>query len=76
MVRTKPAVAKRWEFTHAIIVDEVSTLSAYFDLFDGVAKAKKGSTRPFRGVQMIFVGDFGQLAPVPSIMGGLVNVKR
>jgi len=64
----KVPVKKRWARVKAIILDEVSMCSADFiQLFDGVAKAMKRNTLPFGGVQMIFVGDFGQLAPVPQI---------
>ena len=66
--KMKTAVKKRWATVEGVILDEVSMCSADFiQLFDGVAKAMKGNSRPFGGVQMIFVGDFGQLAPVPQI---------
>ena len=64
----KRAVKKRWESECAVVLDEVSMCSADFiQLFDGVAKAMKANNKPFGGLQMIFVGDFGQFGPVPQI---------
>ena len=60
-------VKRRWASVQGISLDEVSMCSADFiQLFDGVAKAMKGNMEPFGGVQIIFVGDFGQLAGAPN----------
>ena len=68
LAKMKRAVKKRWESECAVVLDEVSMCSADFiQLFDGVAKAMKANNKPFGGLQMIFVGDFGQFGPVPQI---------
>jgi ATP-dependent DNA helicase PIF1 len=48
-----------------LIVDEVSMLRAdVLDAMDQHLKVARKSSRPFGGVQMLFVGDFYQLPPV------------
>ena len=68
MGKTKYPVKERWAAVRAIIVVEIIICSTdLIQLFDGVAKAMKGKLDPFGGVQAIFVGAFGQVAPVPQI---------
>jgi ATP-dependent DNA helicase PIF1 len=57
---------KDWRQTRTLIVDEVSMMSKrLFDILDLVGKtARKCSSRPFGGIQLIFCGDFYQLPPV------------
>lgn len=48
-----------------LIIDEVSMLDALFiDNLDLVLKHLRGDSRPFGGLQVVFVGDFFQLPPV------------
>src|SRR3989338_11327943 len=55
-----------YSFVEAIIIDEISMVRA--DLLDCVDKFLrlngKVRTRPFGGIQMIFIGDLYQLPPV------------
>lgn len=57
-----------------ILIDEVSMVRA--DILDGISyclRFAKGSTQPFGGIQMIFVGDLSQIPPVikPEILEAL-----
>ncbi len=58
--------------TEVIILEEVSMISGwgllgYVDFF--LKKVRHKEDKPFGGVQMIFVGDFGQIPPVEKYMG-------
>jgi ATP-dependent DNA helicase PIF1 len=56
---------ERWTKTHRLFIDEVSMISAeFFEKLDDVAKALRGNSKPFGGLQLILVGDFFQLPPV------------
>lgn len=56
---------ERIEFIKLLIIDEVSMLSAHtLDAVDAIAKAVKGSDKPFGGIQVVMFGDFLQLPPV------------
>jgi ATP-dependent exoDNAse (exonuclease V) alpha subunit len=49
----------------ALIIDEISLVDGKtIELFSGICSAATGDPRPFGGIQTIFVGDMGQLAPV------------
>lgn len=51
---------------HTLIFDELSLLSPeLFQLVDATMRAARRNARPFGGVQLIAVGDPGQLPPVP-----------
>lgn len=58
---------EKWKNLELLIIDEISMLSPDFlETIDFVAKAiKETPTLPFGGIQVIFIGDFYQLAPVP-----------
>lgn len=48
-----------------LIIDEVSMLQPEIvDMVDEVLKKYRGSSKPFGGVQVVFMGDFLQLPPV------------
>ena len=55
-----------WKTTHVLIIDEVSMLSTkVFEVLNKVAQVvRKNHSRPFGGMQVIFIGDFYQLPPV------------
>ena len=56
-----------WYPLKAIIIDEVSMIHPnLFVLFDEICRFHKRRDLPFGGIQMIFLGDFFQLAPVPE----------
>jgi len=56
---------KAWRTTDILVVDEVSMMSKrIFDMLNYVGMRVRGSTRPFGGIQVVFVGDFFQLPPV------------
>lgn len=53
--------------TDVLIIDEISMLPAYYlDLVEKVCRQAKKSSEPFGGIQVIFLGDFLQLPPVPN----------
>ena len=67
--RMSHACKKRWQQVQCIVIDEISMISAHFlDLLDEVARVLKGNTVVFGNVRMVFVGDFGQLAPVADLI--------
>eukprot|EP00727_Mastigamoeba_balamuthi_P006129 m51a1_g2135 putative atp-dependent dna helicase pif1-like (718) ;mRNA; r:1712605-1715019 len=54
-----------WRDARALIVDECSMLAPdLFGKFEEVARAVRGSSEPFGGLQVILCGDFYQLPPV------------
>ena len=58
-------VIKRWRSIDTLIVDEISMLASdLFEALDCLGKMCRGSDEPFGGVQLIFSGDFYQLAPI------------
>lgn len=59
--------AKRIKNARALIIDEVSMLSAQaVNMIDRVLRTLRHSSDPFGGLQVVFVGDFFQLPPVVS----------
>jgi Helitron helicase-like domain at N-terminus/PIF1-like helicase len=59
-----------WKFVRYLIIDEVSMVSGYLlsQISNRIRQAKgediNGVNLPFGGVNIIFIGDFGQLRPV------------
>jgi hypothetical protein len=53
---------------HALVIDEVSMVdAALFTLAEGAHRsARRDSARPWGGVQVVLVGDLGQLPPVEA----------
>lgn len=63
-VAQKKELRGNWK-TDILIVDEVSMMSKrMFELLDAIAKRVRQNSRPFGGMQVVFVGDFFQLPPV------------
>jgi ATP-dependent exoDNAse (exonuclease V) alpha subunit len=61
----KSYLAKRFNDTQVLIIDEVSMLHAKtLDMVERVARAFKRNELPFGGMQVILSGDFFQLPPI------------
>jgi len=57
--------SSRWKFTDCLIIDEVSMIAPeILKLLDYVGQFVRKTQAPFGGMQIILVGDFGQLPPV------------
>lgn len=58
--------------TKVLVIDEISMIDGKFlDLVDQVMQKVSGKSRPFAGMQVVFVGDFFQLPPVKMKEEGL-----
>lgn len=58
-------VVERLQRPGVLIIDEVSMLDSNFmDMLDIILRHFRDGTKPFGGIQMVFVGDFFQLPPV------------
>lgn len=68
----------RWKSTRVLIIDEVSMIDpAYFEKTNQVAKIiRKTPRQAFGGIQVILVGDFLQLPPVPNKKKVLTDKRR
>lgn len=61
---------RNWLTTDILIVDEISMLTAeLLEKLDAIGKRLRASSKPFGGIQVIFVGDFYQLPPVVKDFG-------
>ena len=61
-------IARRFQKTQTLIIDEVSMLDAErFDLLEKVARLARGNEEPFGGMQVVLCGDFFQLPPVSNV---------
>lgn len=66
-IKSKPYYLKRWTSTYALVIDEISMMSReLFEMLHDLACNLRQSQRPFGGLQVIILGDFGQLKPVDS----------
>lgn len=55
------------KYVDVLIIDEISMLHAYYlDNIDAALKHVRRNSEPFGGVQIVLIGDFMQLPPVPS----------
>jgi hypothetical protein len=69
MLLQKEPLYKRYAKTKVLIIDEISMLHPrFFDALDRLARAMKGSSEPFGGMQVVLSGDFFQLPPI--VKGG------
>lgn len=63
----RESLQKRLAAARVLIIDEISMLdAAILDSVDRVLKISRQSDRPFGGLQVVFVGDFFQLPPIPE----------
>ena len=60
--------AKKWKKIELLVLDEVGMLAADFlDWMDVyIRKARRKPLVAFGGIQLVFVGDFAQLGPIPG----------
>jgi ATP-dependent DNA helicase PIF1 len=60
---------KSWKQTDILIIDEISMMSKkIFELLETIGKRTRSLySKPFGGLQVVFVGDFYQLPPVGNI---------
>ena len=64
-IRMMKKAATAWKNTRTLIIDEISMMTPdILELLDRVGKRLRNSSRPFGGLQVVFVGDFFQLPPV------------
>ncbi len=65
---TKDTTLEKWKKLKILVVDEISMLSPdFFMTLDAFAKRVRNEPgKAFGGVQLVLVGDFYQLAPVPK----------
>lgn len=62
----------RWRAARVLIVDEVSMLDGrLFDTLEAIARAVRGTSAPFGGIQLVLCGDFFQLPPVAKGREGM-----
>lgn len=65
MRRYNQRAMRRWMLTNLLIIDEVSMMTPdLLEKLSEVASAIRKDSRPFGGLQIMFVGDFFQLPPV------------
>jgi len=71
-IKRKSHVKKRWTSARTLIIDEVSMLTPeLFERLDTIGRAlRKQPNLPFGGLQLILVGDFCQLPPIPKDLSG------
>lgn len=56
-----------WRSASVLIVDEVSMMSLkVFEVLDAIGRSVLKKDAPFGGLQIVFLGDFYQLPPVPT----------
>lgn len=67
-IAQKEKVVRRLLRAQVLIIDEISMLSGEtLDSVDAVCRTLRNSSRPFGGLQVVFVGDFFQLPPVVRV---------
>lgn len=71
-IKRKSHIKKRWTGARILVIDEVSMLTPeLFERLDKIGRAlRKQPSKPFGGLQIILVGDFCQLPPIPKDLSG------
>ncbi len=65
-IRKNRNALNTWRNTKCLVIDEISMMHpAFLDLLNSLAKLLRNSIKPFGGIQLILVGDFYQLPPIP-----------
>ena len=55
----------RWLRAKIVVVDEISMMTAeLFDKLDKIGQKIRGNSKPWGGIQLVFLGDFYQLPPI------------
>ena len=58
---------KRWRQLKVLIIDEISMMSCKtLNVLESIARLSKKNNIPFGGIQLILLGDFLQLPPIPD----------
>ncbi|XP_027342806.1 ATP-dependent DNA helicase PIF1-like [Abrus precatorius] len=66
-IRDNRSATRRWKKVEALVIDEISMVDArLFDNLEFVAKELKGVDETWGGIQLVVVGDFCQLPPIPD----------
>ncbi|MEX0933642.1 MAG: helix-turn-helix domain-containing protein [Candidatus Paceibacterota bacterium] len=66
----KRYLAKHFEKTNVLIIDEISMLHSFqLDMVDRICRAFKQNDSAFGGVQVVLCGDFFQLPPIGASRG-------
>lgn len=66
-VLKNPKMLKTWRKIKTLIIDEVSMISCkMFDILMLLAKKTRKSDEPFGGIQLVLLGDYLQLPPIPD----------
>lgn len=59
---------KEWKRVNVLFIDEVSMLSCkMLNVLEKIARLTRKNCLPFGGIQVVFLGDMYQLAPVPDM---------
>lgn len=71
MIKNANKLKKIWLLTKVLMIEEISMITGeMMDKIDKIAKAVRGNTLPFGGIQVVLCGDFSQLPPVKKIEEG------
>lgn len=66
-LRERESLVKRIVAAKVLIIDEISMLDAtVLDMVEQITRTLRGDGAPFGGLQVVFVGDFFQLPPIPE----------
>ncbi len=66
-LESKSYLWKRFENVKVLIIDEVSMMHHFrLDMVDRIIRHFRRNTKPFGGIQVVLVGDFFQLPPIPD----------
>ncbi|KAK7316720.1 hypothetical protein RJT34_00389 [Clitoria ternatea] len=70
-IRSNRRACRRWQKVKALVVDEISMVDArLFDYLEFVARELRDVDEIWGGIQLVVVGDFCQLPPIPDHNSG------